>query len=229
MLKITDDQLEKGTWIMQGGANVNPVPADAFISSLLADGTLKVTNVSSKAFGGALVTNKRPMQTQAGASMPFVGMDMDVYVSSYDLANLARLEIDLKCVAKAAPNAATPIPNTANFSAQWNLDAKNGQWQLDPSGTTWVDSGFKPTLAPDTWTTLKFRFWMSAAAGKWSILSVDWGGVLFVAPSQFQNIPLLPSNWNAVAAIQLQTEVFTPGSLTVLFRNIKLTYGDQPF
>ncbi len=37
-----------------------------------------------------------------------------------------------------------------------------------------------------------------------------------------------PSNWNAVMAIQKQTEMFTPGSVEVVYDRTTLTLSDQP-
>jgi hypothetical protein len=226
-MRVIDDGLEKGTWVVQTGASVNPIPSSAFIPTLLPSGALKVTNVSTSAFGGALVTNKRPVPSIPGIFLPYLGLDLQVYVSSFDLPVLGRLEIDVKVVSQSAPNASTQIPNVFNFSSQLNLST--GSWQIDTSPPGWIDTGFKPTLAPDTWTPISFRYFIDVPNNKFSMLSTTWGATEFSVPSNLQELPSQTSNWSSVAAIQLQTETLVPGGLNTLYKNIQLTWSDVAF
>jgi hypothetical protein len=225
-MQVIDGALEFAAWTTQTGPTVNPVPADAFLATQLPSGALKVTNVSSKAMGGALVTCKRPVPSIPGTTLPYLGLDLQLLVSQYDLPLLARKEIDVKAALTPAPSALTSIANVANFSSQF--DASTRTWQIDGSPPGWVDTGFKPVLTPDVWMPLSFRYFMDIPNGKFSFLSVNWGG-LFEVPASMQELPLQQSNWAQVAAIQLQTEILSPGGLTTLYRGITLTWSDRPF
>lgn len=224
---IHDNNLEVQPWPTQTGPNVNPVPADAYIASLLPSGVLKVTNASSKPLGGALVTCKRPVPAVPGLPLPYLGMDMMAYVSSFDLPNLGRWELDLKVCLTGAPNASTPIFNVANFSSQLNFST--GQWQIDGNPPAWLDTGFKPTITPDVWFPISFRYFIDIASSKFSILSTQWGTQAFQVPAAMQEVPFQLTNWQPVAAIQIQMEVFNPGSVTTLDDQIVLSWSDAAF
>ena len=40
--------------------------------------------------------------------------------------------------------------------------------------------------------------------------------------------PLLSENWENACAIQIQTEILEPGTVTVYYRNITLSLSDEP-
>ena len=220
---LTANNLELAPWITQDGPDINPIPADSFTATLISGGVLKVVNKSSKNMGGALVTCKPKSLLPANTlANPYFGLDLDIYVSPHDMDNLARLELDVKrCI--VAGHGKT-ISNIGDGSTQWNRSA--GCWQIDKPGGGWVDTAFEPILPP-TWTHLSFRHWMDGA--KYSVLSTNWGGMAFNVPASMQNIPLLSSNWDAVVAVQIQFELFTPGVVTVYARNISLSLNDKPF
>ena len=223
-----DTDLEMQPWLMQTGPNINPVPADAFIASLLPSGALKVTNVSSKPLGGALVTCKRPVApAPASGPLPYMGLDMMVLISSYDLPNLARWELDLKVCLLPAPNANMLIPNVANFSSQLNFST--GQWQIDGNPPGWLNTGFKPIIEPDVWFPISFRYFIDFPNSKFSFLSTTWGTQEFTVPSTMQGVPFQVTNWQPVSALQIQMEVLNPGSVSTLYQDLAVSYSDQAF
>jgi hypothetical protein len=198
------------------------VQADQFVATYV-NGALKVTNVSSKAMGGGLVTCKRSIPFGIGAQLPYFGLDLQVLVTQWDMPLLGRLEIDVKRVDTAASG--TPIPNVANGSTQLNFST--GDWQIDGSPPGWLATGFKPALAHDTWTPVRIRYLVQD--GKFSVLSTAWGTQAFNVPPSMQGLPLQQSNWAQVAAVQLQTEILARGALTVLYKGIQLSYSDKPY
>lgn len=222
-----DTDLETQPWLMQTGPNVNPIPADAYIASLLPSGALKVTNVSSKAFGGALVTCKRPLPAVPGIPLPFVGLDMMAYISSFDLPNLARWELDWKGCYIGAPNATTPIPNVPNLSSQLNFST--GQWEIDGNPPGWLPTGFKPTIKPDVWFPISFRYFIDFPNSKFSFLSTTWGMQEFTVPGNMQGVPFQVTNWQPVSAVQIQMEVLNPGSVSTLYQDLAISYSDSAF
>ena len=226
-MQVIDSALENVPWIVQTGPTVNPIPADAFLPALIPSGPLKVTNISSNAEGGALVTCKRPVPSIPGVALPYLGLDLSVYVSSFDLPFLGRLEIDVKACLTAPPNASTQIANIFNFSSQLNFST--GAWQIDGSPPGWVNTGFSPAFTPDTWIPLSFRYFMDIPNKKFSVLSCAWGSIIYVVPASLQELPCQESNWDAVAAVQLQTETLVPGGLSTLYKGITLTWSDKPF
>jgi hypothetical protein len=231
MVQVFDSNLESQPWEVQTGESVNPVPVLAYTSEQVTSGpfqgALKVTNVSGAALGGALVTCKCPVPLIPGVSLPYLGLDMQVYIPSFELPNLARLEIDAKVVLTSAPNAETSIANTADFSGQWNQST--GQWQIDNASAEWTNTGFSPVLVSDVWMTFSARYFIDIPNSKFSVLSITWNGTEFTIPASLQEIPFLSSNWDAVAALQIQMETLLAGSVTVLFKNITLTWSDHLF
>jgi len=230
-MRVVDDNLESFPWIEQGGTNINPVPALAYIAEQISSGpfagALKITNISEQALGGALVTCKRPVPSALGIVFCYVGLDMQVYIASDELPNLARLELDAKIVRTSAPTSSTPIENTEDYSGQWNQS--NGQWQIDDAQPKWTNSGFSPALVPDTWMPISLRYFYDQSNGKFSVLSINWNGASYAISASLQGIPLLKSNWGAVAALQAQCETLQPGSVTFLLKNIVLTWSDRAF
>jgi hypothetical protein len=218
---------QSSNWISQIGANINSVPSDAFNAANLPDGTEIVTNALSKKMAGGLVVNKRPIPKIAGVSLNYVGLDLKVKFPALTLFNIARHEIDLKLCVQSAPDENTPIPNTADWSTQMNFST--GTWQIDTT-TPWAETGIKfGTVVPDTWHALSYRFWHDPVAKIYSVLSIAWDGIVSLIPATMQKIPYLKSNWDEVAAFQVQNEGWNPGVTLVLYDAGVLTYSDQPF
>jgi hypothetical protein len=223
MPTISDDDLQKQPWGTNISADVNSVAAEGFRAMLTPSGALKVSNVGPT-MGGGLVSCHRPFYGMLGTTpMPYIMVQADRYFADYELPNVGRDEFDLKCVFKSG--SAAPCANTANFSTQNNRS--NGQWQLDPTGKVWVDTGFKPTTEANAWFTTRYRFIMGPTT--WGVLSVDWDNQHFDAPAQFQNLPYLTSNWAVSSSLQAQTETMNAGAVTVLYHRISIKSSDQPF
>jgi hypothetical protein len=209
---LTLSNLETQPWLTQIGLTINPVPADSFTAALLPGSLLKVVNTSSKAWGGGLVACKPNIAPFNIAALPYSGLDAEVYVSPADMANLGRLELDLKrCIVTG---------KVGDFSGQLNLST--GSFQISPN---WKDSGFYPIL-PSAWTKLRFRHYMTATA--YSFLSAKWGGSEFEVSPADQGQLLLSEAWENVCAVQIQTEILVPGEVTIYLRNITLSLSDEP-
>ncbi len=222
MIIVQDTNLKSQVWVVQSGPNVNSIPSQAFIATQLPNGTLKVSNIANVTMGGALVTCKRPVPVVPGVNLSFLKLNMQIRVASDDLVNLLRFENDVKVCVKGAPNSSTPIANVYDFSSQLNFST--GQWQIDTSPSGWVDTGFKPTLPPDTWIPVEFRYQLNSST--FSMLGTTWGTQSFNVPSTMQGLPLQVTNWQPVAAIQLQTESAL-GEVTTEYKGITLTWSDQ--
>jgi hypothetical protein len=228
MYKLTIGPLEHQTWIVQTGTNINSVVSDAIVSTVEPDGSLKLTNASTKANGGGLITVKLPFP-DVGIALPYVGLDLDFYVSGYDLPLLGRLECDIKAVQTDAKGAT--INNTANGSTQLNM-SEGGMWQIDNAGRVWTDTGYKPGLPiADTWTHLSNRYVFNFAANQFSVSSIAQGNgaAPYGVPGALQQLALQPSNWASVVAVQLQTEILQPGGLNTIYKNIFVTFSDTAF
>ena len=219
----TAANLELQPWLTQSGADINPVAAKSFTAALIPGDVLEVINESTLAMGGALVTCKPPSLLPANTlANPYFGLDLEVYVPPASMANLARLELDVKRVIVDAKG--QTIANVADGSTEMNYST--GFWQIDKAGGGWVNTAFTPLL-PSCWTQLSFRYWMSA--DRYSVLSTNWGGMAYPVPATMQNLPLLESNWASVVAVQIQFEVFQPGTIALYFRDINLSVSAEPF
>lgn len=216
---------DSSAWGLQTGLNVNPVPSLSFNGSSQPDGSLLVTNVLAKEFGGALLANQRPVPSIPGVNLNYLGLDLKVAFPSLTLFNLGRHEFDLKLCVNSAPNATTPIPNVADFSMQLNFSTGTFQIRAD-----WADTGIKPaSVAPDVWHALSTRYWYDPVAKVCSILSIGWDGIVSAVPTNLQKVPFLTTNWGKTAALQAQNEGFIPGVVLVKYDAGVLTYSDRPF
>lgn len=183
-------------WTANTSASVNPVPSDQYLWQHASDGSLVALSVNTKEMAGGLIsTDVSPIP--AGAQN--FGLDVDWLETAEDFPHKSRNEMDLKVT--LVSGSAKPLPNQANGSLQWN--ATKGMWQLDPSGSTWADTGFTeaPVLGKNR---MQSRFWSDGT--KWSCTSLRVNGVAFVPGAQFQNQPMITTNWGAGLHPQLQTE-----------------------
>lgn len=220
----TIDGIEYLTFITQLGPNINDPASKAFTSTLIPGGILAVTNEADKPMAGGLVTCKTFLPPALNTlDFPYFGLDLELCVSPSSLANLGRLELDVKRWTVGAPGPSSPLANIANESSQLNL--QNGQWQIDGNPPGWRKTGFQPPMSPG-WIPVSFRYHMDAE--KFSFLSASWDRCRFEIPAAMQNVTLETSNWGPQAGcvIQLQTEVIEPGTVTVNFRNLKFLVGD---
>lgn len=228
-------ELELQSWTTLNNASVNPIMADNLMSTvveqsasivipLLKTPALKFTNSSSKASGGGMIYLHLPWPSM-GSTLQYIGLDFEALISSGDFPLLRCLECDLKIAAVGASSSSISIPNIADLSAQLNM-AEGGMWQIDNAAQEWTDTGIKNDLiTPDQWFSVSLRHWVDFSAGKFSVQSIQDTDT----PSSMQSLPLLSSNWQPVIAVQLQTEVLTPGGLSVLYRDITVTLSDEAF
>lgn len=177
----------KAQWASHIAPDINPVPSDQYLFALTSAG-LQVVNVASKENAGGLVSCN--CTADPG---PHFGLDVDWIQSAEDLPHESRNEMDLKITFSGGKQ--------ADGSCQWNADRK--QWQLDPTGKGWVDTGF--TSAPVVGLNrFSSRFWSDGV--HWSCLRLSLNGVSFTPVSMFQNLNMIPTNWQEGLHPQLQME-----------------------
>lgn len=221
--------MESRVWTIESGPNIAPVPADLYIPTVNPDGSLRVTNYSSKAGGAALVTCKPIIPTIPGITWTNAGLDMELFISSIDMQNMGRFELDSKLCLQVAPDANTPIRNVVNGSSQLNY-SKGGAFQIDGDPPGWFTPvpTFTPVIPTDTWFPVSFRYSYGAPGSTFSFLSASYAGQLYNVPAIDQNVPQQSTNWQAlVFAVQLQFGVLNPGVLVVNARKITATVADN--
>lgn len=215
------DNCQAGAWTSRIAPDVNPVPADQYLSYVTASG-LVVLNASSQENGGGLVSSNFTVP----ANTKYFGMDITYLISSADFPHLSRNEMDLKIT--VVSGSTTPLPNQANGSAQQNA-SRNWMWQLDPTGTGWVDSGYDPGPPKiDVQNLMQFRFWTDGT--HWSVTGLSANGdTPFVPGSQFQNIGMIITNWGTGLHPQLQMECqATPWFLRQTYTRVRIMASDAP-
>ena len=201
------------TWKSNIGPTINKIPADAFTAAIdPISGGLAVVNQSSQEMGGGLVSDNIPVP--AGAK--FFGLDVVFDLSADDRPHYARGENDLKVTFAGGAQ--------ANYSTQWNDDKQ--MWQLDPTGKTWVDSGYtKPPVVGRNVYQVRGSF-----DGKtWAVtgLRLNGGDVFVPDPKIFANLPAIDSGWGSGLHPQLQTELRkAPWFLREIYEKVRLLTGD---
>lgn len=199
------------TWKANTSSSVNPVPADAYVSFVDSSGRLNVINQASKELAGGLVSTD--IALPAGAT--YFGLDVVFDLSADDLAHYARGENDLKVTYAGGAQ--------ANGSCEWN--ASTGQWQLDPTGAGWVNTGF--TQAPIAGRNeLQLRITYS---GTWSVTGIRFNGTTFTPGPQFQNLAPIKTNWAAGLHPQLQMEAQqVPWYLRETYERVRVLSSSSP-
>lgn len=176
------------TWKPNTSASVNPVPADQYLSSSAPDGSLVALSVNTKEMAGGLISTDCPF-----IAGPYFGLDVEWIETIEDLVHKPRNEMDLKITFGGGKQ--------ANGSCEWHATKK--AWQLDPTGSSWVDTTF--TAAPVIgFNRFSSRFWSDGT--KWSCTKLSLNGVSFTPGSQFQNVPMISTNWSSGLHPQLQME-----------------------
>lgn len=218
---------KSGDWISNKSDSINKPQADYFEASETSDGTMMVTNGSLKAWGGALVSRKRGVPAANGKKLNWLVFRLKFKFPKATGENTARLETDLKVCCKSRPNASTYIRNVSNFSMQWNADT--GQFQIDKDPPQWTDSGFIVTsIEPDVWHTLEMRYWFDEVNLVFSYLSIQYDDQLYMIPESLQKVAMTSTNWEEVASLQLQTEVYAARStVEVGYIEGTLCWSDQ--
>jgi len=213
MSVITIYETTGDTWKSNIGPTINSIPSDAFFAQQdSASGNLVVVNQASKEMAGGLVSENLPVP----ANTKYFGMDIVLDLSPDDFPHLARCENDLKVTFSDG--------SQANFSTQWN---DKGMWQLDPTGKTWVDSGYK---APLVVGRNVYQFRGSFDGKTWNVTGLRLNGdTAFVPGSQFQNLPAIASGWGAGLHPQLQTEAKkAPWYLREVYEHVRVIASDGP-
>ena len=111
-----------------------------------------------------------------------------------------------------------------NFSSQ--INQSTGAFQIDGNPPGWKNAGFSPVLTPD-WMKIRHRHHMDATV--YSFLSAKVGKSKFQIPAPMQNVLLQPApKWQNVFAIQIQTEILVPCTLTIYVYGITAYLSDTP-
>ena len=200
-------------WKSNIGPSINSVPSDAFFAQQdSVTGNLEVINQASKEMAGGLISENLPVPV----GTKFFGLDVIIDLSAEDRPHLARCENDLKVTFQGGAQ--------ANFSTQWNDDKQ--VWQLDPSGQTWVDSGYtKPLVVGRN----KWQVRGSFDGSKWSVTGLRVNDdTPFVPGAAFQNLPAIQSGWGSGLHPQLQTEVRkAPWFLRESYERVRVLASDS--
>ena len=204
------------TWKSNIGPSINPIPSTAFTATLdQAAQVLEVDNQADKAMAGGLVSEQIPFILTAPR---YFGMDVVFWLTPSNLARFARGENDLKVT--------FPGGAQANFSTEWNKTT--GNWQLDPTGKKWVDTGY--TVTPIAGRN-KWQFRGSFDGKVWSVTQLYFNRDIrgpFTPDSRFQNIPAIQTNWAAGLHPQLQTECEVIGYLREEYEVVRVFESDNP-
>lgn len=204
------------TWNSNTSSSVNPVPSDSYVATKdTVSGNLIVSNTFTKEMAGGLVSTNFAIPSGS----KYFGLDVTFYLSPDDFGHYARGENDLKVTFSGGAQ--------ANGSCQWNNDRQN--WQLDPSGKTWVDTGYKTAPQPG-WNKLQLR--MAFDGKTWSVtyLRVNDDPKPFIPdPTKFANLPAIATNWGSGLHPQLQTEgVHAPFVLRESYSRVRVIASDAP-
>jgi hypothetical protein len=214
-MKITD--AVRDTFKTNIGPSINSVPSDSFTGTTdSVTGSLEVVNEFTKEMAGGLVAENIDVPTNFTAH--YYAWDVAFTVDAEDMPHLARCENDMKVT--------FPGGAQANGSLQWNDDKKT--WQLDPTGKTWVDSGYSEPLVIGR-NTVQMRLFFDGT--KWSItgLRVNNSAPFTPDPAVFANIPALNSGWGQGEHPQLQTEGRKgPWHLRETYDKVRCIAADAP-
>jgi hypothetical protein len=222
MIRVIDDNfLFADEWETVISKDVNDPESLLFYASNAPDGML-VTNVGDKEYAGGLLGSSRLIPSMPEIEFSAFEFSIEFRFSGDTAYQMARHELDLKVCFKSAPDSLTPIKNVANWSTQWNVDT--GEIDIN-NATGWVGTGIKPIpFEPDVW----HQYWFS---GQWnaetetnSICVIGWDDVSIPIKEELQNVSWEVTNWQRDARVQIQNEMFKPGTNLVTYRNIKLTW-----
>lgn len=215
------------------GPTINPVPlAQEPLPYVVGPGplagSLAVLSIAEQGeeLGGGLVGHDYILPPDFTPS--YFGLNVRYQVSGAMLPNLARQECDLKITLTSGASGA--LANQANGSNQLKpiADSSLWDWQVDPTGSGWVSSGYTTAVIPDVPNEMQARW--ATTSTQWSITDL-WDGksAAFAVPSQFQNLPLISTTWTAGMLLQLQNEVQnTPAALLVTYLVIQVIASDAP-
>jgi hypothetical protein len=222
-------------------ASVNPKASEmiAPYTDGSHDSPMTFVNYSKVDYGGGLASKsyKPPDFVPVNAPM-FFGMDWLIVIRADMWPRIPRLELDDKVMLANAANQ-TPVPQEQiNESHQFNQTT--GQWQYDPYGTGWVDTGFKPgplmlsSAGVILTNDIRFRWsWNGKHGpdGRWSSLMMSQNNEAFTLPAKFQNLSLIAQDWGGpLRHPQIQTEYTgpLPGWHALTLLRGRLIHSTQP-
>lgn len=211
---ITVNEVIGAAWKVNTGASINSIASDAYVSFVDTQGRLNVINQASKEMAGGLISTDLTLPP----GTRYFALDVVFDLSGDDLAHYARGENDLKVT--------FPGGAQANGSCQWN--ASTGQWQLDPTGTAWVNSGYSqpPVVGRNE---LQLRLFFDGLHWTVTGLRVNQDPNPFTPGVTFQNLPSIATNWTTGLHPQLQTEVTgVPWYLREIYERVRVMSSVQP-
>lgn len=213
-------------WISNKGDNINKPPSEYFEASNI-EGAMLITNGLGAAWGGGLVSRKRPLPKQDGKLLRHLAFRIEFRFPKMTAKNIARHEVDWKVCVKTRPDANTKIRNVANFSTQWSRDS--GQFQIDLDPPAWTDTGFVvEEIEPDVWHTQEYRFKFDENARVFTVVSIQYDDQLYMIPARFENVPMQETNWEEISSHQLQNEGYQARSSTLIeYRNGVVAWSDE--
>lgn len=227
---IIYDHLEADPWAINNSSQVNPIPFDYMAPGVVASGPMKgaliFTGSYSKNLAGGLLSQDIPLPVIAGKKLLYTALNVKQYVPVYPNPVMGRNEMDLKWT--LVSGSAAPVANQANISSQINADS--GQWQLDPTGKAWVDTGYIVKNNPPGQNNVYQIRASSDGATAWSVTGLKSNNdPAFIPGSAFQNILFVVTNWTAGLHGQLQWEGLNPPfSATIYYLRVQVMISDSP-
>lgn len=219
------DHLEQDPWKPNNTADVNPIPLDdldqGFITSGQFAGSLIFMGKYKKNMAGGLLSNDIVLPVIGTRKFLYSAMNVKQWMPDYSDLTFVRNELDYKWTV-GAPN----TPNQANVSTQIK---DNSNWQLDPTGKVWVDSGcIVNTAMPGQWNVFQIRAWTDGT--KWSVTGLKCNSEpTFVPGPAFKNIPMLNTSWAQGLHPQLQWEgINAPFSAVVYYGRVQILTSEAP-
>lgn len=203
--------------------SINPVLADSIdwvvVGGGAYKGALDVIIKSTPELGGALISPQTDVPLPTSFKPLFFGMNRRYEIMTGE--SVGRDEFDVKWT--------LPGGLQLNGSNQINWDpAKGGMWQVDPTGSAWVDSGFKigQLRGPDE----TMARWSTDGQKIWNIDALRSNDTTFTdLPASCKNIPLIKTSWGQGGHLQIQGEVENcPAFLHLRYFNVQLIISDQP-
>lgn len=202
--------------------DINSVASANYLEVVDQAGELITVNEALKKMAGGLIspaTDSPILPTDR-----YFGFDVRFGLAAEDLADAARLEFDSKIT--MVSGSSKPLPNQANGSTQINA-SENYMVQLDPDGKGWVDSGFVAKPLADVPNLYQVRMFCDGT--KWSVLGLRFNSAAFTPGSQFQNLPMITTNWGKGQHLQLQTEALSaPSFLRTEYLSVRALASDAP-
>ncbi len=92
----------------------------------------------------------------------------------------------------------------------------------------WINTGYiVPEIAPNVWHTQTYRFYYDDET--YSVLSIQLDdNEPYLIPEELRNVLLTNTNWEEIASVQLQNEMWVPGTTQIQYSDIEIAWSDQP-